>query len=133
MTTVNLVGFLGQDRQILDTRERTVTAWRYNDLAGRRVETEVLIPSQEFAVLSLAIHYRQRERRVTRWYRLVAWNVNRAEFRGVRLARKGDQVRVTGRLETVRITTPAGEVREAPQVIVDSFHLLRIKPRREWP
>jgi hypothetical protein len=39
MTTVNLVGFLGQDRQILDTRERTVTAWRYNDLAGRRVET----------------------------------------------------------------------------------------------
>ena len=33
MTTVTLEGFLGRDRQILDTRERTYTATRYNTVA----------------------------------------------------------------------------------------------------
>lgn len=133
MTTVTLIGYLGKDRQILDTRERSYTAMRYNDLAGRKVETEIPIPSQEYARLSLATHQWERGRQVTRWHRLVAWDVNRPEFRGVRLARKGDRVEITGRVEAFSTASSEGEPREMPQIVIESFRLVQVKPRREWP
>jgi single-stranded DNA-binding protein len=133
MTTVTLEGFLGRDRQILDTRERTYTKTWYDTLVEQEVEAEVVIPSQRYARLSLATHERQDGKPITRWHRLIAWHVDRTEFQNVRLARKGDRVRVTGRVESFRTTTPQGETRVVPQVVVDSFHLVKIKARCEYP
>jgi single-stranded DNA-binding protein len=133
MTTSTLEGFLGKDRRILGTRERTYTAMRYNDLAGREVETEITVPSRDFARLSLATHRWKSGRQETRWHQLVVWNVDEPRWQNLRLARKGDRVRVTGRLERRRFTGADGEPREVEQFVVESFSLVRIKPRREFP
>jgi single-stranded DNA-binding protein len=130
MATLTLEGFLGKDRTILETRERTYTATSWNEVAEQAEEYEATVPSREFARLSLASHHWEAGRRVTRWHQLVVWNVEDGRFRNVLLARKGDRVRVTGRVEQRRFIGRDGVERTARQVVVESFHLVRIKPRR---
>jgi single-stranded DNA-binding protein len=129
-TTLTLIGFLGKNREIRATRERTDTFTRYNPVAESDDTYEVTHPSRDFARLSLA----ERTGGATRWHQLVVWDLDRhQDARAVRLARKGDLVQVTGRRETYRYTSAAGEPHEIEQLVVESFSIRRPKPRCEYP
>lgn len=114
--TITLTGYLGRDRTIRDTRPRTRTVMIY-DPAFHTEVPRTFTRTSEYAVLSLATH----EGRETTWHRLIAFDLD--TFSSLRLARKGDRVRVTGRRETFR---------GIDQVVVESFELLRIKPREHF-
>ena len=111
--TVTLTGYLGKDPEIRDTRERTITLrerpatliFEHNgaqvpdrtyDLCEEPAEYDVTPPTREYAVFSLAVHRWQGGRRKTTWHRVIVWNVDRMEYRGLRIARKGSKVEVSG-------------------------------------
>ena len=128
-TTITLTGYLGRDREIRDTKAPTYTVKRWNEIAETTDEYDVTPPSRSYALLSLATHEGRNGSRRTTWHRLIAWNVDRMDRRSVRLARKGDLVRVTGRRETFSFTDDDGQEREVQQVIVDDLVFLRKKAR----
>ncbi len=111
---ITLTGYLGKDPEIRDTRERTLTLrerpatliFEHNgaqvtdrtyDLCEEPAEYDVTPPTREYAVFSLAVHRWEGGRRKTSWHRVIVWNVDRIEHMGVRIARKGSKVEVTGR------------------------------------
>ena len=134
-TTITLTGFLGKDREIRETRERTYTrrepatrlefhcggALRYEDVLPNRGDHEVTVPSRQYALLSLATHRWQGSEQTTTWHRIVAWNLDRLERMPVRLCRKGDRVRITGR--PTSFTTADGRTIE--QIELESLQILR--------
>lgn len=129
---ITLTGFLGSDREIRFTQGRTRTATRYNEIAEMEEEYEVTTSGREYAVLSLATQQLVAGQWKTVWLRLIVWNLGQGmQWWNVRLARKGDRVRVTGRLETSRFTGDDGAERELTQVVVETYQCLRPKVRSE--
>lgn len=133
MSTLILKGFLGKDREILQTTERTEIRRRWNDVAEQYDEYEVTLPARDYARLSLSAMRQVDGRWVQRWHRLVVWGLADQAWWNVRLARKGDRVRVTGHEEVYRFTDEDGVEHEITQIVVESFQILRPKTRREWP
>ncbi len=112
--TITLTGYPGKDPEIRDTAERTITLRerhqscvfeyagtcspdRPQDITEEPAEYDFTLPTREYAVLSLATHRWEGRERITTWHRVVVWNVDRMEHIGVRLARKGSRVEITGR------------------------------------
>ncbi len=133
MSTITLTGYLGGDREIRETRERSYTARRYESLTDELVEHEVTVPSRDYIRFSLATHRKVNGSWQTLWHRVICWNAGRVANRPVRLLRKGDRVRVTGRLEEYSYTATNGEQRTARHLILDKLQILRIKPAYELP
>ena len=136
-TAVTLTGFLGQDREIRETQERTYTRrepatrlefhladeLQYEDVLENEGEHDITVGSREYALLSLATHRWQDGQQITSWHRIIAWNLDRHEHLPVRLCRKGDRVRITGRPTT--FTT--GDGRTIEQIELDNLEILRNK------
>jgi single-stranded DNA-binding protein len=134
-TAVTLTGYLGQDRQIRQTQERTYERWvptTFDLHLEDKVERddvvlwdrgEHTVPSREYALLSLATHRFQDGAQVTTWHRIVAWNLDRHEHLPVRLCRKGDRVRITGRPSTFK----TADGRTIDQIELDRLEILRGK------
>jgi single-stranded DNA-binding protein len=134
-TAVTLTGYLGQDRQIRQTQERTYERWvptTFDLHLEDKVERddvvlwdrgEHTVPSREYALLSLATHRFQDGAQVTTWHRIVAWNPDRHEHLPVRLCRKGDRVRITGRPSTFK----TADGRTIDQIELDRLEILRGK------
>ena len=136
-TAVTLTGFLGQNREIRETKERTYTRrepatrlefhrageLQYEDVLENEGEHDVTVGSREYALLSLATHRWQDGSQITSWHRIIAWNLDRHEHLPVRLCRKGDRVRITGRPTT--FTT--GDGRTIEQIELDRLEILRNK------
>ena len=138
--TLTLTGYLGKDPEIRETQERTYTREvhraplifehngvrtydRPSDIAEEPAEYDVTIPSREFAVLSLATHDWVGRERITTWHRIVVWNVDRLEHIGVRIARKGSRVEITGR----RTSFETRDGRTLEQIELTSFRILKLK------
>ncbi len=127
---VTLTGYLGSDREIRWTPERTEIRKRRNRIALMDEEVEVTIPGRPYAVLSLATPERVQGQWKTTWHRLVCWNVYRTmEHIAVRLGRKGDHVQVQGHRETVQLETG----KTLTQIVIDDFRILRHKIHEEQP
>jgi single-stranded DNA-binding protein len=126
---ITLIGYLGKDREVRQTRERTRIATFHNIVAEMTEEYEVTIRPRDFVVLSLATH----EGPKTIWHRLVAWSPERNGLSNMRLARKGDKVEVTGRPETFTYPGADGLPRTIAQIVVERFRILRLKAPHEVP
>ena len=127
-TRLTLIGYLGKDREVRETRERTKIRTVHNPVTESDEEIEVTIPSRSYLKLSLAAHELTREGRVTRWHDLVLWNPHHCS--GVHpayLARKGNRVQVTGVFEDYQFETPDGDTICRRHFVVESFRLLEIK------
>jgi len=134
-TAVTLTGYLGQDRQIRQTQERTYERWMpttFDLHLESKVERddvvlwdrgEHTVPSREYALLSLATHRFRDGAQVTTWHRIVAFNLDRHEHLPVRLCRKGDRVRITGRPSTFK----TADGRTIDQIELDRLEILRGK------
>jgi single-stranded DNA-binding protein len=128
MTTLTtLKGFLGKNRETRTTRERTYTKTVHNDVIDGEEEIEVYVPSRTYMKLSLATHERTADGTATRWHDLILWQPSPEAF----LARKGDQIQVTGRIEEYEFTTDQGETRTGVHFVVQSLRFLRRKIRQE--
>ncbi len=125
--TSSLIGFLGKDREIRTTRERTYTRTVHNKVIDGDEEIEVHTPSRTYMKLSLATHERSASGTVTRWHDVIIWNPSREAS----LARKGDQIQVTGRREEYEFQTAEGETRTGVHFVVESLRFLRRKIRHE--
>ena len=64
---------------------------------------------------------------VDRWHDLIVWNPSPEAS----LARKGNQIEITGRLEEYEFETAEGEIRTGSHFVVQSLRFLRRKIRRE--
>ena len=133
MNTVTLTGYLGANREIRETRERSYTARRYDSMTDELVDHEVTVPSRDYIRFSLATHCRVNGSWQTLWHRVICWNAERVANRCVRILRKGDKVRVTGYVEEYRYTDRNGESRTARHLILSKLQLLKAKPARELP
>jgi len=123
-TTITLTGYLGKDRETKTTATRTEirTYTEYNPVIDGDEEREVEITrgGREYLLLNLATHQGREERRSTTWHTLVVWHPE--WLSGVRLARKGDCVTVTGRPEIYRYTDSTGQERVLNRFVVETFH-----------
>ena len=130
--TLTLTGFLGGDREIRWTEERTTTRTRWNEVAEMDEEYEVTTPARAYAVLSLAMQQQVSGRWQTVWHRLLVWDVYQTMATvPVWIARKGDQVRVTGHLETATFAGRDSRPRTVTQLIVESFSILQSRTCRQ--
>jgi single-stranded DNA-binding protein len=125
--TRTLIGFLGKDREIRSTRERTYTRTVHNKVIDGDEEIEVRVPARTYMKLSLATHERSASGPVTRWHDLILWSPSPEAS----LARKGDQVQVTGRREEYEFETAEGEPRTGVHFVVQSLRFLRRKIRHQ--
>ncbi|HEX4956237.1 MAG TPA: hypothetical protein VF017_22840 [Thermoanaerobaculia bacterium] len=142
MQTRTLTGYLGQDLEIrtLPAQSRIVTlmvdeeappprlAARYAEIYAQlprlTEEREISRPGREIGRLSLATH----ERGATTWHRLVVEDVDRLEWRNLRLfAKKGAKVQVTARERRVEFTGRDGQQRTLVELVVTTFRTLRRK------
>ena len=130
---ITIEGFLGKDRELRETPDRTCLGSRWNEVAEMNEPYEFTVRGREFIRLSLAEKVVTPRGTETRWHSLVAWDLHRQSVAGIRLARKGDRVRITGRREKYGFTTPNGEYRENVQVVIESFQFLKHKIRHEAP
>lgn len=121
--TLRLIGYIGRNRQVRQTRERTHTATFYNEVAEMKEEYDVRVPPRDYIVLSLATHHGSE----TIWRRLVVWSPDTTGLSHVRLARKGDRVEVTGRPETFSYLDKDGNPQELRQIVVESYRPLKLK------
>jgi len=128
-----LSGYLGKDREVRWTRERTCTVTRRNEVAEMNEEHEIMTTPREYLRLSLATHDRTPRGSVTSWHNLVVWDPDRQAVSQARLGRKGDLVEVTGRSETLRYQEANGTEREHRQFVVETFHILRHRRAPEIP
>lgn len=148
--TVDLTGYLGCDPRIRLTSEKTFLLapsrrphdthlfsygphWPVPDPEGdlpieMDAEIEITRPPREFAALSIATHHRGE----TVWHQARAFNIDPAhpqtryrDLFAVRLARKGDRVRASGRIKTWR--TPDGN--DFRYLDLESFRIVSAKPR----
>jgi len=133
MNPVTLTGYLGADREIRTTSERTYTARRYNPVAECKDEYEITVPSRDYIRLSLATHRRVGREWKTEWHRVICWNAEKLSNFSVRILRKGDHVRVTGRLEEYRYEGRDGQERVARHLVLQKLEILRTKGAVELP
>ncbi len=137
---ITLTGYLGKDPEIRETAERTYTRKtqarplffeykgrttpdRAEDVCEEPAEYDVTVPPRDFAVLSLATHTWDGKKRITTWHRVVVWNVERLEFMGVRIARKGSRVTLTGR----QTSFETRDSRVLEQIELTDFRILELK------
>ncbi|MCP3962398.1 MAG: single-stranded DNA-binding protein [bacterium] len=138
--TLTLTGYLGKDPEIRETQERTLTRQalgpqlifehaglrlpdRAGDIAEEPAEYDVTVPPRAYAVFSLATHSWAGAKRITTWHRIVVWNVERLEHIGVRIARKGSKVEITGRRTSFE--TRDGHTLE--QIELTNFRILQLR------
>ena len=138
--TITLTGYLGKDPEIRETQERTFTRQshvetlifehhgvrtpdRPCDICEEPAEYDVTVPPREYAVFSIATHDWVGRERITTWHRGIIWNLERMGFGGVRIARKGSKVEITGRPTTFE--TRDGRTLE--QIEVTNFRILQLK------
>ena len=133
---ITLTGYLGRDRQIRETQQRTVVRRqpptrlefhlgdfkRYEDVLFESAWHEETIPSREYAVLALATHQWKDGKDETIWHRVIVWNPDR-DHRNVRFCRKGDRVEITGRKSSFR--THDGRI--IPQIELVNLKTLKTK------
>lgn len=131
MTTLTLTGYLGADREIRSTRQRTGTGSRYNPVIDDWEAYDYTTTSRSYARLSLAARKKTASGWETTWHQLVVWDADGMDRVNVRIARKGDRVRITGRPEVFTYTDEAGTERQLHRIIVDTFQLLQPKVTRE--
>ena len=141
MSTVTLTGYLGNDPDIRETEERTYTepqpptrleyhlggVMQYDELLEEAAEYDVTSPSREYAVFSLAEHTSQNGKNATKWHRVMAWNVDRLEHFAVRLARRGDKVRITGRQTTFVVRKGRNKGKTIVQIELIKLEILQTK------
>ena len=137
---VTLTGYLGRDPEIRQTREKIFTRYQApqpclfeyagrtiadaaTDLLKEPVPVEAHYHCRDYAVLSLASHRWQGRRRITNWHRVIVWNVDRLEHLGVRIARKGSRVEITGR----KTTFTARDGRQLQQIELSRLRILRLR------
>ncbi|HEX3532052.1 MAG TPA: single-stranded DNA-binding protein [Thermoanaerobaculia bacterium] len=125
--TTILIGFLGKDRETRTTRERTYTKTVHNKVIDGDEEIEVHLPSRTYMKLSLATQERSATGPVTHWHDLILWNPSAEAF----LARKGDQIKVTGRREEYEFETADGETRTGVHFVVQSLRFVHRKIRQQ--
>ena len=138
--TITLTGYLGKDPEIRETEERTFTQTtlgqqlifehrgartsdRDCDIAEAAPEYGVTVPSRTYAVFSLATHSWYGEQRITTWHRVVVWNLHRMGFGGIRIARKGSKLEVTGR----RTTFETQDGRTLEQIEASNVRILQLR------
>ncbi len=138
--TITLTGYLGKNPEIRDTAERTITLRerhqtsvfeyagtcspdRPQDITEEPAEYEYTLTPRDNAVLSLAPHRWEGKERITTWHRVVVWNVDRMEHIGVRIARKGSRVEITGR----RTSFIAQDGRTVEQIEASHLRILQLK------
>ena len=141
MSTITLTGYLGADPDIRETEERNYTeplpptrleyhrggVMQYDEVFEEAGEYDVTVPSREYAVFALAEHASENGQRRTKWHRVIAWNVDRREHFTVRLARRGDQVRLTGRRTSFVARKGESKGKRIEQIELDRLELLRTK------
>ncbi|HEX4305980.1 MAG TPA: hypothetical protein VHZ54_08100, partial [Solirubrobacterales bacterium] len=106
-TITTLTGYLGKDRELRSTKERTFMTTVYNEVAEMEESYEVTTQPREYLIFSLAAHDRSK----TVWHRLILWAPWERGFRNALMGRKGDRVTVTGYFETFEFQGPDGETR----------------------
>jgi single-stranded DNA-binding protein len=125
---VTLTGFLGSDREIRWTPERTEVRIRKHKIAQVKEAYEVTIPARPYAVLSMATQKREGSQWKTTWHRLVVWNVYRTmEHFAALLGRKGDRITVTGYREIVELDNG----HPLTQIVVQDLRILQHKIHEE--
>ena len=137
---ITLTGYLGKDPVFSETEERTYTREvrpepLIFELDGKRTPDpaedvceeqavyDVTVPCREYAVLSLATHRWDGRERHTDWHRVVMWNLDRNGPGGVRIARKGSRVEITGR----RTSFETRDGRTLEQIEATNFRILQLK------
>ena len=95
---------------------------RYENVLFNSARYEATLPSREFALLSLATHQRKGGTTKTTWHRVIVWHPDR-DHRNVRLCRKGDRVRITGRKSSFR----THDGRLIPQIELLNLETLKTK------
>ncbi|MCP3963621.1 MAG: hypothetical protein GY719_37775, partial [bacterium] len=96
---------------------------RADDIAEEPAEYDVTVPARAYAVLSLATHSWVGKERITTWHRVVVWNVDRLEHLGVRIARKGSKVEITG----CRTSFETRDGWTLEQIELSSFRILQLR------
>jgi single-stranded DNA-binding protein len=127
-----LTGNLGGDVEIRDSQARweTQETTRWDPIAEMRIteEAERYRRSRPYGRVSLACHgYDEQGQQTTRWHQLVIWDLHRMDRFNVRLARKGDRVKVEGFFQTFTYTDEDGEERRLERFIVTRYATLRRK------
>lgn len=133
MNPVTLTGYLGADREIRSTTERTYTARYRNPVAECTDEYEVTVPGRDYIRFSLATHRRVGRQWKTEWHRVLCWNADKLSNFAVRILRKGDHVRVTGRYDEYRYVGTGGQERVARHLVLHKLEILRTKVGVELP
>ncbi len=147
---IELTGYLGCDPRIRQTKPKTFKlsasqrphdtfrfcygpGWPMPDPEGELpiecdAEIEITRSPRQFAALSVATHHCGQ----TVWHQLRAFNIDPdhpqtryRELYAVRLARKGDRVQLTGRVESWQ--TPDGDLFR--YLDLESFRIVNAKPR----
>jgi len=138
--SITLTGYLGKDPEIRDTRERTVTLRerpatlvfehcgvqtpdRSYDVCEEPAEYDLTLPTREYAVFSLAVHRWAGGTRKTFWHRIIVWDVDRMEFMGLRIARKGSKLEITGR----RTSFTYRDEKAEKEVTVDQIEAVTVR------
>jgi single-stranded DNA-binding protein len=127
-----LTGNLGGDVEIRDSQARweIQETTRWDPVAEMRITEEVerYRRSRPYGRVSLACHgYDEQGQQTTRWHQLVIWDLHRMDRFNVRLARKGDRVKVEGFFQTFTYTDEDGEERRLERFIVTRYMTLRRK------
>ena len=128
--TITLTGYLGADREICYTRERTIVRRIDNTVAQMEgPEEEFTVGGREYIRLSLATHRYRNGKRSTEWHQLVIWTEGREmQFFNARWARKGMKATVTGRYESYSYRNAEGKLAWCRRFIVATFDFNPNKP-----
>jgi single-stranded DNA-binding protein len=124
--TTTLFGFLGKDPIERFTPERTKIVHVPDPiLDDALVEKEVTVRARAFWKLSVATHPKGGK---TCWHDCIVWNPeHRTDVQNAYLARKGDQVTLSGRHEEYSFTTADGQTISGVHFVVESFHFKRLR------
>jgi single-stranded DNA-binding protein len=64
----------------------------------------------------------------TSWHDCIVWNpITRTAVQGIYMARKGDQVQVSGYFETSSFKTSEGQAVTSRRFVVDAFNFLKLR------
>jgi single-stranded DNA-binding protein len=126
--SITFIGYLGRNLEVRDTTTRTVEIEHFNPVAETTDTREYQTRSREYGVFSLATHTGHGDHRTTTWNRCILFNVDRMEYRPLRIARPGARIEVTGRWESYTFTDEQGVTHTLRQLVVQSLRVLQHKP-----
>jgi single-stranded DNA-binding protein len=124
-TTTTIVGFLGKDPIERYTPARTYIQEVPDPVVEELlVEREFTIQPRPYWKLSVATHRGQE----TRWHDCIVWSPeHRTTVQNAHLARKGDQVKLSGRYEDYSFTTTDGQTISGRHFVVEAFNFKRLR------